>query len=667
MPPYWTYRRRRWRTTKRRRPYFRTWRARQTFRRNKYKRRWRRHRKVKRRRFKKKLSKITIKQFQPKSIKKCKVKGTKCLFQGSPLRSNNNFIQYIYSYTPEHQPGGGGWTLIIHSLETLYEDWLHLENIWTETNAGLPLIRYLGCSFKFYQSQDTDYVVVYDNCWPMVDTELSHADAAPQRMLQKQHKIIIPSLNTRKKRKPYKKIWVKPPSQMYNHWYFSRDICKTPLVMLTATAVDLRNPFARPEAMSNNISLTCLNVRLFQNTNFQHPPETSYYSPKMLNNTEKMYLYGTYANHNEATINDLFPLGNSKQLQLGKPYKQINSKEDIKLSNLGNPFHSDINDKETFTVYYSTKPFTDQEWFSNKTQKLQQTNYLQILDSPYYITVRYNPDKDTGAKNKIYLVRNYEETNWTEPNNKNLILEGLPLYYMLWGWLDWQKKLKEAVRVFNDYTLVIITDQFDVELPYYVLIDDDFRDGFEPYGELTTPHVQPSQYTTQNWFPKTTFQEQSIQHICDTGPFTPKPPWKHYLQARYSYQFHFKLGGCPKLLKKPSDPCLQSKWTTPDNIARPTQITNPSLPPETELYSWDWEEDYVKRKAIKRIKQYTPADKNILSITESTREPPPLKKRKTTTTSETEEEEENNLLQQLLNLRQQRQQLQQLLQLEGIP
>ncbi len=38
---------------------------------------------------------------------------------------------------------------------------------------------------KFYQSDVTDYMVVYDTCWPMVDTYLTHADASPTSMLLK--------------------------------------------------------------------------------------------------------------------------------------------------------------------------------------------------------------------------------------------------------------------------------------------------------------------------------------------------------------------------------------------------------------------------------------------------------------------------------------------------
>ncbi len=92
----------------------------------------------------------------------------------------------------------------------MYEDYLHLENIWTKGNAGLPLSRYLGCKFRLYQSDFADYVFYYDHCWPMVATEHTHADCAPSRMLTKKTKIIIPSRLTQQRKKPYKK-------SLYNH------------------------------------------------------------------------------------------------------------------------------------------------------------------------------------------------------------------------------------------------------------------------------------------------------------------------------------------------------------------------------------------------------------------------------------------------------------------
>lgn len=103
---------------------------------------------------------------------------------------------------------------------------------------------------------------------------------------------------TQNRKKPYKRCFVKPPTQMYNRWYFQRDICDTPLNMLTATAISLTKPFCDPKAKSNNITVYCLNPHRFRNPNFQNPPITNGYSPFTADNIEghpAMYLYSSHS------------------------------------------------------------------------------------------------------------------------------------------------------------------------------------------------------------------------------------------------------------------------------------------------------------------------------------------------------------------------------------
>ncbi len=138
---------------------------------------------------------------------------------------------------------------MVFSLDSLYEDFTLLQNYWSKSNAGMPLVTYQGCTLKFYQSEYTDYAVKIDRCWPMVDTELTHANSHPQRMLLDRKTLKIPALTTKRRRKPYKKIKIKPPSQMQNKWYFQKDICNQPLLMTTTTAISLTNPFANSNAL----------------------------------------------------------------------------------------------------------------------------------------------------------------------------------------------------------------------------------------------------------------------------------------------------------------------------------------------------------------------------------------------------------------------------------
>lgn len=675
MPPYWRpyyynrrrnqRRRRRWRLFSRR--------ARQTLRRKHKARRYRRYfKKVKRRRFNKKKLKLVVQQFQPKSIKKCKIIGTKCLFQCSTKRFNWNYAQYTYSKVPEKQPGGGGWSLMVFSLDSLYEDYKHLLNIWTTSNAALPLVRYQGTSFKFYQAEDTDYIVYYDRCWPMVDTPHTHADCSPHAMFLKKRKITVPSRKTQRNKKPYKKVFIKPPTQMQNKWYFQKDICTTPLLMIATTAVSLVYPFCSPKATSNNISLICLSPYIFQNPMFQSYPETSGYSPKRGTSQSHegdfpFYLWATTTetNINQAiTVNqsnitryNLIPLVNTKDYQEGTPI--TNASWENKPKNWGNPFYHNFLDQESYSVLISDmSPYEAASLLKKASSK---SYCLTIPSTPLFYTVRYNPDTDTGDSNIVYLVSNTKDTSWNLPTNKNLIFDGFPLPILCWGWNDWIKKGKFVIGPDENYIQVLQTNCFDVKLPYYIPIDIDFIEGYDPYVEHQHDGkpVLPSTHSLSHWYPKFMFQQQSYEKLCMSGAGCPRVTNADYVQAYCKYKSYFKFGGCPKVLEKIYDPCQQPKWTTPDNIYGRLEISNPNTPPQTEIFEWDWDSDYITEECIKRIKCHTEPDTTNLSFTESKNQPKVLKKiqqEKETCPKETE-----TLVQQLFQLQHQRQQLQQLL------
>ncbi len=71
-------------------------------------------------------------EWEQEKINKCKIRGQKCLFEGGPMRLSNNFYEYFGSYVPENWQGGGGWSLMVFSLDSLYEDFNLLQNYWTK-------------------------------------------------------------------------------------------------------------------------------------------------------------------------------------------------------------------------------------------------------------------------------------------------------------------------------------------------------------------------------------------------------------------------------------------------------------------------------------------------------------------------------------------------------
>lgn len=633
MPYYW---RKRWRPRRRT-----VWRRRI---RAPFSRRWRRRRHARYRYrvrtfpYKKKLKKLRLTQWQPKTIRNCKITGLVPLFQGSPERASFNYIQHIYQFVPKDEPGGGGWTVMIETLSSLWEDWEHLKNVWSTSNAGLPLVRFLGYTLTFYQDPYTDYIVDVFTCLPMVDSEYKHADSAPSRMIQKKHAIRVPSLETKRLKKPYKKRFFRPPSQFQNKWYFQQEVCKIPLTMITATAVSFRYPFCNSNCKSNNLTLTCLNPLLFNNHNFANPEGTAGYTPR---NNIYLYSIGGHSITTKPTSQTLIYLGDTKNNTPGKaPSDQsLSNKKWTNKENWGNPFwhHYIDNSIPVFSSNYSPTALDSEEKIKSMTQ----------LAEPYFKEYRYNPERDTGSTNRVYLKENFQGIGWGPPQNPDLMIEGFPLYDSLWGFIDWQQKLHAVQDIYDHYLLVIQTQVFNEPAQAYIPIDISYRNGEGPY-ETTV-----SNFDNNHWYPKARFQTKSINDICLTGPHCPRPPFGNYLQAKMKYSFYLKWGGCPQTLEKPYDPCSQPHWTVPSNELSRLQIQNPNTNPATELQEWDWRRDFVTQKAIKRIQQHTPTDETLQIFSESEHNPGLLRQTlESTTDEETEEEKDKDPIEaQILKLK----------------
>nr|UGV38669.1 MAG: ORF1 [TTV-like mini virus] len=618
MAPYW--RRRPWRTTQyRRRRWPRLLRPRTTLRRRwRWRRRWRKRWPVRRRFYrryrKKKLQTIKVKQWQPKIIRKCIVSGFKCLFQGGSGRLINNYWQYPDSYVPERWQGGGGWGLQVMSLESLYEDYEKLQNWWSQSNAGLPLIRYYGTQLTFYQDDITDYVVTIDTCWPMVDTILKHPNSQPQRMLMSKKKIIMPSLKTKPLRKRKKKIWVKPPSQMYNHWYFQQDLCKTKLLMITATACELVNYYLHPTASSNNVTLWTLNTKIIKSKSYQHP--TSPWQCK--SNT---YLYSS-ENGSEPNENTKIFLGQFSTYKLGEKGPEP--------TKWGNPFHTQYL-KGTKPVWTSTsKP---EENIKNP----------QLVHSGLAVKVRYNPNRDNGTNNKAYFLDNYRnqtatnpDADWNAPDSPTRQIDGYPFWIMLFGWSDWIKKAQQIQRVDYDQILTCSSTFFSEKYDAYVFLSQSFIDGKGPYNTDQTEDQK------SHWYPRFMYQQEAIETLVTSGPACAKSIEKMSVEAHMKYRVHFKFGGCPSTLEKIYDPCLQPTWPTPDNVPSGLQIQNPRIDPAIYFHDWDVRRGIITDKAHKRLKRLAETDKLICSATgrRNPEDPPPLKIRKETQETSSDDSEE---------------------------
>nr|WAX26419.1 ORF1 [Torque teno mini virus 3] len=649
---YPTWRRRRPRTRRFRRPFWRTFRRRLRVRKNRYFYIKRLLYRLKKR----KLKKLKVFQWQPKSIKKCKIKGYKCLFMAGPDRDSNNYAQYQESFINQHQPGGGGWSLLIFTLDGLYEEHLKCRNWWTVGNKGLPLCRYTGCKFKFFRDKFTDYCVNYSLCYPMLDAPLVHANSSPFNTILTRNRFIVPSKLT----KPYGKQYItkhfRPPSQLKNKWYFQVDFLKTGLLLLTTTAVSLDNFYISPTSISNNISIFSLNPKIFTHNGIINIGTTGYHP------TRTMSLFANYGHNEDPKLKELTFLGkpgkytpefntNGTSFEQSKKTTQEYFSQD---QWWGNPFHPTVLNKD-IPLYISNLQYSNY-WEEYKEKKVSESlEKITPLTEPLIIHLRYNPDRDTGQDNMAYLVSIERETDgFNPPADEQLKIYGLPLPTMLWGWLDWQKKLQRVHHIDTSYMLCIKTKFTDPQIDTILPIDENFLKGLGPYG---LPKDELSLYTKSSWWPKVSNQLVTNNIICHSGPATPKYQQTKCIQAHCKYEFYFKWGGCPAPMVDIQNPALQQKYPVPDQLIQRLQIQNPASKPELELHDFDERRQEITKSCIERIQQFTETEQTILSITGPTNPGTETtwKKIQEEIQTPSQEKEDQTLQQQLQLLRKQQQ------------
>ncbi len=69
----------------------------------------------------------------------------------------------------------------------------YCRNWWTQTNNMLPLVRYVNCTLKIYQSEDVDIVFRYNTHPPLYSTQLTYPSMQPSMLMLLKNSLLIPS------------------------------------------------------------------------------------------------------------------------------------------------------------------------------------------------------------------------------------------------------------------------------------------------------------------------------------------------------------------------------------------------------------------------------------------------------------------------------------------
>nr|UHK05223.1 MAG: ORF1 [Torque teno midi virus] len=582
MPFWWARRRKPWygrwrnRFYKNRKPRRRRYRKKYRFTTRRRRRRRRKRYKVRRKR-----AKIPIQQWQPDSIKKCKIKGLIYLVAGTQGNQYRCYTNQKFESTVPKAPGGGGFGVDVFTLEFLYKEWFAHRNIWTTSNDYLDLCRYTGCKIILYRHQTTDFVVSYDIMPPFDFTKDTYLEAHPQRqLLRKRHRVVF-SRKTKPTGKPYITIKIKPPKLMQTKWYFQEDFAEQPLLKLSASAANFSYSLFGWNTQSTNVTIFALNSKFFTIHNWAQTRGDQPYKP-----------YEGYPSDGLDFINKN---GNSKKV-----------------------------------------PLTNYAQSINKTTGIFQTAVLQAIDVKYSGTRqferpvaigRYNPEVDTGEGNKVWLTSVISDHGWSPPSDLNLILIEKPLWLLCFGLWDWIEKSKPKTQYLQTSMFVIqskfITRLTNTTQTVWPIIDPSFIDGKLPYGEDIT------QQDINKWYPTCYTQRETLNAIVQCGPYIPKynqqPSSSWQLSAKYI--FYFKWGGPQVTEKNVQDPKTQSTYPIPNSFWEAVQIADPKKQRcQSLLRSWDFRRGIATTTALKRMSENLQTDSSLSSDESET----PKKKKRVT-------------------------------------
>lgn len=409
----------------------------------------------------------------------------------------------------------------------------------------------------------------------------------PHMLLQRKHKKFLLSKETNPKGPLKKRLKIKPPKTMKTSWYFQEEFANQGLVTLIAAACNFRYPWLGCCNENQIITLYYIQPGFYKDTDWaQYRQQEKSYKP--------------YTSIPE-TLTYTYYEGNTK--------KQFTMTHDM------------VNTYDKSIGY-------DNGWFCSKVLRAIQ---VKNSSSEFAMTpcgiLRYNPVIDSGEKNKMWLT-SIVTGHWKVPAKDELIMEGYPLWLMLYGYTSYIKHVLKDDSYFTGYMLVIQSPALYrvsglSETQFYPIVDKNFIDGKDPGGQ--TPLLK----TTRHWYPTLKIQLESIAQIVNCGPLTPKydqtrnSTW----QCNYSYSFYFKWGGSRPPQAEAEDPASKGKYPATNNIPEGIQIADPLKQTYNTIFkTWDYRRGAVTKKALKRMYEHLSIDETISTDSESYSSPKKKKK-----------------------------------------
>lgn len=531
--------------------------------------------------------------------------------------SRNNYIQRSLTVPPTG-PFGGNLSISVFTLGSLYEQWQLLHNQWSRTNQDLDLVLYHHTRLRFWRNPKVDYIVTYSRSTPFKIGPYTHAAGQPFIMLMSKKKVVVPSLQTKPRGRPYKSLKIKSPYMLTKKFYYQSDFCNVGLFTLTASACRLQDPWISPDTISPLVTFYGLKNSVYTNLSIdgqKTPTEWTTLS------TWTWIDEATYNSWAEQHVHTLESWNHDKDFNNLENWTNYVKKGQWKNDMAQAAKKEKDNYKKTYKfLYQKDTPFT-----SDPSEYL---SHQYGIYSPWFLwpdpifpeanTVftefRYNPHADKGLGNWVALQPLTKEKA-TIPEGCIAILRDYPLWCLLYGYADYCTKAFSGYAVLTGYRLIMRCTYTNppLALPQgkdsnqgYVVYSHAFGTGHMPGGESQIP---VERYT--KWYPMFQNQLDVVEAIVNSGPLMPRDELQKGWDATLGYRASFTLGGVLPPKQDPVDPCGVKKRSYPDPDPKPggVQVVDPAtMDPMRGTYPWDYRRGELTTRALKRITEYHPTD-----------------------------------------------------------
>lgn len=457
----------------------------------------------------------------------------------------------------------------------MYEEYTFHNNIWTASNILKDLVRFLYCKFTFYRHKNIDFIAAYNRQLPDQLTKYTFPGCHPHQLLMQKHKKVIFSLQSKPHGRYTKKMFIKPPKQMLSKWFFTKPFSKFPLVLIKAAACSFTHAYLSATNENMLVNIASINPTFYQDVDWDQNKSHAY-----------------------------------------KPYQNIS--ENIQVEYKDNRGTTQTLAMKPAFANYNASVNRTGGWFDPRV--LQATRLTNLGTHPAVLPTiagRYNPAKDDGVGNEIYVTSTLAG-GWDLPrSDKNLVITGMPLWLGLYGFKSFIETYKNKEYIKS--SLIVIKSPAIVcaaqigACDRYAPIDIDYIKGNKPYEQPIFPSEQ------SRWTPNITWQLKSLNALVESGPYIPKLSEERQStwELKYHYLFCFKWGGIQAHDPTIKDPEDLPTYDVPDSMQKRIQIVNPeNQAPETIIHPWDYRRGYIKERALKRMCENQSTDTEFEPSTE---------------------------------------------------